>query len=76
MKFLDFITPAGVKGNVSDPSDLLKLTMGVVVTIGTLAIGQQIAKRIDTVLPGKTYELDNQFSQAKAVQVNDGGVII
>lgn len=75
MKFLDFVTPAGVKGNVGDPNDLLKLTMGVVITIGTLAIGQQIAKKIDAMLPANTSNIE-PFTKAQVTQVSDGGVII
>lgn len=75
MKFLDFITPTGQKGNVGNPADLLKLVMGVVVTIGTLAIGQQIAKKVDAVLPANTSNIQ-PFTEAKAVETKSGAVIV
>lgn len=75
LKFLDFITPAGVKGNVADPSDLLKLVWGVVITIATLAIGQQVAKKVDNILPANTSNIE-PFTKAQVTATNDGGVII
>ena len=76
MKFLDFITPTGQKGNVGNPADMLKLVLGVVVTIGTLAIGQQIAKKIDAVLPANTSNIQPFFTEAKAVETKTGAVIV
>lgn len=76
MKFLDFVTPTGVKGNLANPKDMGQMVVGVVAMIGALAIGQMLAKKIDAILPANTSQLDNPFTQAVAVQTNDGGVII
>lgn len=74
MKFLDFETPTGIKGNLGNVSDILKLVMGVVVTIGTLAIGKQISEKIDQVLPGNTSNF--MYSEAKPVETKTGAVIV
>lgn len=75
MKFFDFVTPTGVKGNLGNAKDIGSMVLGVVVMIGVLAVGQSVAKKIDAVLPANTSNIE-PFTKAQVVQTNDGGVII
>lgn len=75
MKLFDFETPTGSKGNLANPQDVLKGVMGVVAMILFLAVGQQVAKKVDSVLPGNTSDIGS-FTKAQAVETKQGSVIV
>lgn len=59
MKLGDFKTPTGASGNIFKVNDLLSLILGAVVLIFTFAMGQNIANKVGTRVPG----LDSQVEQ-------------
>lgn len=50
-KLTDFETPTGVKGNLLNPTDLLKMVLGGFVMIFTFAAAQNLAGKVSSRVP-------------------------
>lgn len=71
MKLGQFQTPTGAKGNVFDPTSWLSLIVGAIVLIITFALGQNLANKIGTSVPGIDGQIDRPWSRPEpAVETN------
>jgi hypothetical protein len=61
MKLTKFQTPTGATGDVLNPSSWLSLVIGSVVLIITFALGQNVANKIGSKVPGVDAEIDQPW---------------
>ncbi len=58
MKWGDFVTQTGLKGNIFNPNDWVKMILGGVVLIITFAASQNLAKKIGGKVPYVDTDID------------------
>ncbi len=58
MKWGDFVTQTGLKGNIFNPNDWAKMILGGVVLIITFATSQNLAKKIGGKVPYVDTDID------------------
>ena len=75
MSIFDFETPTGQKGNLINPKDVVKGIMGVVAFLLFMAVGTQVAGKIDELVPLNTSKVGT-WTEAKAVETKQGSVIV
>ena len=75
MSIFDFETPTGQKGNLINPKDVGKGIMGVVAFLLFMAVGTQVAGKIDELVPLNTSKVGT-WTEAKAVETKQGSVIV